>query len=74
MVDILDCKGLMCPMPVVELAKKVKALDIGQEFEMVSDDIGSKEDVPAWCNRTGNQLIDVKEENGTFTYRIRRLK
>lgn len=61
MVDILDCKGEMCPMPVVELAKKVKTLEIGQEFEMVSDDVGSKEDVPAWCKRTGNQLLDVKE-------------
>lgn len=61
-------------MPVVELAKKVKTLEIGQEFEMVSDDVGSKEDVPAWCKRTGNQLLDVKEENGTFTYHIKRLK
>jgi tRNA 2-thiouridine synthesizing protein A len=74
MVDILDCKGLMCPMPVVQLAKKIKAIEIGQELELISDDVGSKEDIPAWCQRTGNQLIEMKESGKTYTYRIKRLK
>jgi tRNA 2-thiouridine synthesizing protein A len=74
MVDILDCKGLMCPMPVVQLAKKIKAIEIGQELELVSDDVGSKEDIPAWCKRTGNQMIEMKESGKVYTYRIKRLK
>lgn len=74
MVDILDCKGLMCPMPVVQLAKKIKAIEIGQELELVSDDVGSKEDIPAWCKRTGNQMIEMKESGKLYTYRIKRLK
>jgi len=61
-------------MPVVQLAKKIKAMEIGQELELVSDDVGSKEDIPAWCQRTGNQLIGTEESGKNYTYRIKKLK
>jgi tRNA 2-thiouridine synthesizing protein A len=71
--ETLDCKGLMCPMPIVKLAKKMKELPVGKVLEMISDDIGSKEDVPAWSKRTNNQLVESREENGVFYYYIKRL-
>lgn len=58
----LDARGLMCPMPIVQLAKKVKELKSGQVLELLADDIGAKEDVPAWCSRTGHQLLKLEEE------------
>jgi tRNA 2-thiouridine synthesizing protein A len=73
-VEILDAKGMMCPMPIVQLAKKIKTMKVGDEVELISDDVGSKEDVPAWCQRTGNQLVEKKEAGGVFTYRIKKLK
>lgn len=74
MVDSLDCKGQLCPMPIVQLTKKIKTMKVGEEMELVADDVGSKEDVPAWCRRTGNELLEAKENNGIFTYRIKKLK
>ncbi len=74
MVEVLDAKGLMCPMPIVQLAKKMKSMKVGEELDLISDDEGSKADVPAWCQRTGNELVAMKEENGVFTYRIKKLK
>lgn len=74
MVEIMDAKGLMCPMPIVQLAKKIKTMKVGDELELIADDVGSKEDVPAWCERTGNQLVEAKESSGVYTYRIRKLK
>lgn len=74
MVEVLDAKGLMCPMPIVQLAKKMKSMKVGDELDLISDDEGSKADVPAWCQRTGNELVDMKEANGVFTYRIKKLK
>lgn len=74
MVEILDCKGLMCPMPIVQLAKKMKTMKVGDEVDLISDDVGSKEDVPAWCQRTGNQLVEKKEAGAVYTYRIKKLK
>jgi len=71
--ESLDCKGLMCPMPIVKLAKKMKELPVGKVLELISDDIGSKEDIPAWCKRTNNQLLEMKEDKGVFYYYIKRL-
>lgn len=70
--EVLDCKGLMCPMPIVKLAKKMKEMKVGDVLELVADDIGSKEDVPAWCKRTGNELLETKEEGGVFRFFIRK--
>lgn len=68
----LDAKGLMCPMPIVQLAKKIKELGPGQVLELLADDIGSKDDVPAWTNRTGNELLAMEEEGGVFRFYIRK--
>jgi len=70
----LDAKGLMCPMPIVQLAKKFKIMKVGDEIELLATDVGSKADVPAWCQRTGNELVEAREENGVYIYRIKKLK
>ena len=70
----LDCSGLSCPMPILKLAKGIKNIDVGQVLEMLATDPGSKTDVPAWCEKTGNEFIESDEEKGTFKYYIRRVK
>jgi tRNA 2-thiouridine synthesizing protein A len=70
--ETLDARGLMCPMPIVKLAKKIKEMKVGEVLELIADDVGSKEDVPAWCKRTGNELLESKDQNGTFRYVIRK--
>lgn len=62
----------MCPMPIMMLAKKIKEIKVGEVLNLIADDIGSKEDVPAWCKRTGNELLEMKEERGVFHYLIRK--
>ncbi|HEY3420004.1 MAG TPA: sulfurtransferase TusA family protein [Methanomassiliicoccales archaeon] len=73
-MEILDCRGLECPLPTVELTKKIKRMKVGEELEMVSNEPNSKLDVPAWCKRTGNQLIDVREEEGHFYFHIKKVR
>lgn len=67
----LDAKGLMCPMPIVQLAKKAKELKSGQVLELLADDVGAKEDVPAWCSRTGHQLLGTETEGKILKFYIR---
>ena len=67
----LDCKGLSCPMPIMKLAKKMKEMETGQVLELLATDPGSKPDVPAWCNKTGNELIESTEDAGVYKYYIR---
>ena len=72
--DTLDAKGLMCPMPIVKLAKKMKEMPVGSVLDLIADDVGSKEDVPAWCKRTGNELLEEKEEGGVFYFYIKKVQ
>jgi len=67
----LDARGLMCPMPIVQLAKKVKEMKSGQVLELLADDVGAKEDIPAWCSRTGNQLVGSEEDGKVLKFYIR---
>ena len=67
----LDARGLMCPMPIVQLAKKVKELSSGQVLELLADDVGAKEDVPAWANRTGHQVVGQEEDGKVFRFYIK---
>ena len=67
----LDARGLMCPMPIVQLAKKVKEMKSGQVLELLADDVGAKEDVPAWSSRTGYTLVGTEEEGKLFKFYIK---
>ncbi|MCE5295968.1 MAG: sulfurtransferase TusA family protein [Euryarchaeota archaeon] len=72
--ETLDARGLMCPMPIVKLSKKIKELPVGKVLELIADDVGSKEDVPAWAKRTGNKLEEMNEEGGAFYFYIRKVQ
>jgi len=68
----LDCKGLSCPMPIIKLAKTMKKMGSGEVLEMLGTDPGSKADVPAWCEKTGNIFLEQTEEAGTFKFYIKK--
>jgi len=70
----LDCIGLYCPMPIFHTAKKLKELEAGQVLEILADDEGIKEDMPAWCRTTGNELLGIKEEAGGYKVYIKKSK
>jgi tRNA 2-thiouridine synthesizing protein A len=53
----LDCKGMLCPMPIVKLAKAIKELAPGQVLLLEATDPGSIPDVVAWATSTGNPLL-----------------
>lgn len=70
----LDCRGLLCPMPIIEVSKAIKSIEVGQILEMVATDPGSKADMEAWVRQTGHKLLDVQEEGGLFKFYVRRSK
>ncbi len=70
---VLDCYGLLCPMPIVKTAAKMKEIAVGQVLEVVSTDEGIKEDMPAWCAATGNEFLGIEGSDGEYKVFIRRL-
>jgi tRNA 2-thiouridine synthesizing protein A len=70
----LDCKGLLCPMPVIKISKAIKTIGLGQILEMQATDPGSRPDMEAWTKQTGHDLVASHEANGVFTFYVRRAK
>ena len=58
----LDCTGMVCPQPIVELAKQKRKMQKDQILEMWADDEGAKRDVPAWCESTGCEFLGAEDE------------
>jgi TusA-related sulfurtransferase len=68
----LDCVGLYCPMPIVKTAAKIKELKVGEVLEVVSDDVGIKQDMPAWAQTTGNAFLGVEESGGEIKVYVKK--
>jgi tRNA 2-thiouridine synthesizing protein A len=68
----LDCKGLLCPMPVVKTKKAINEMAVGEVLEMISTDAGSMPDMHAWAKQTGHELLDAKDEGGLFRFIIKK--
>jgi TusA-related sulfurtransferase len=69
---LVDSLGKACPIPVIELAKAVARLAVGEEVLVLSDDPGSKVDIPVWCRMKGQKLITVEPSERGWLFHIRR--
>ncbi len=70
--SFVDAKGQMCPMPILTLAKAMRTLPTGQVIAIAATDAGAKADIPAWCEKTGNILLNTAEENGVLTFYVQK--
>lgn len=68
----LDCLGKACPVPVIELAKAVAGLQVGETIVVVADDPGAKVDIPVWCRMKRQELVDVAEDVLVFRFTVRK--
>jgi tRNA 2-thiouridine synthesizing protein A len=70
--QVLDAKGLNCPLPILKAKKALKSMEGGKILEVLSTDPGSVADFAAFCRTTGNELVEQSEEGGVWTYLIRK--
>ena len=71
---VLDLKGLLCPMPIVKMAKAIKDIQPGETLEGFATDPGVMADIPAWCRTTGNELVTLEKLDKQFHFIVRRVK
>ena len=67
---ILDVTGKFCPIPVLKARKKMAELDVGDVLVVMATDVGTKKDIPQFCDATGHQLESVQELGSSFVFRI----
>jgi tRNA 2-thiouridine synthesizing protein A len=70
----LDCFGLLCPMPIIQTAKKIKEMKVGEVLEVVSTDEGIKQDMPAWCKMSGQEYLGLEEKDGVYHVYVKKVK
>jgi len=70
--QVLDCKGLQCPLPVIKTAQAIKAIEPGQVLELLATDPGVEPDMKASRSRTRNQRRGLERDGHTYNVLIRR--
>jgi len=70
----LDCVGLYCPMPIAKTSQEIKNMKIGEILEVLADDKGIKQDMPAWCKTTGNECVGIEDTGKEIKVYVKKLK
>jgi tRNA 2-thiouridine synthesizing protein A len=70
--QVLDVKGLTCPMPVLRANKVLRGMQAGARLRILATDRASIADFRAFCHETGHALLAFGEENGVLSFVIRR--
>ena len=68
-MTVVDCTGRPCPIPIIELAKALPTVEVGEILTVLTDDPAAAADIPAWCRMRGQAYEGA---DGT-SYRVRRL-
>ena len=71
--QLLDAKGLNCPLPILKAKKALKDVPAGGTLEVLATDPGSVADFAAFCRTTGNEPIELTQANGTYRFLIKRV-
>jgi tRNA 2-thiouridine synthesizing protein A len=61
---VLDCRRLLCPLPVIRVQDRVAGLSPGDVLEAVCTDPGALNDIPAWCRINGHHVLATRSESG----------
>ena len=68
----IDCKGLSCPEPILRTKMGINELKSGQVLEVLATDPGSINDMAAWSKRTGNPILESKQDGAVFQFFIKK--
>lgn len=68
----VDVKGKMCPQPIMETARAVKAADSGDIIIVEATDVGFYNDIEAWCRKTGNILVSREKRLTIYIAKIKK--
>jgi tRNA 2-thiouridine synthesizing protein A len=75
---LADCKAdatadlvyRVCPMHLLEPAEFLKDLEKGQVLEILTDYDGALDDIPAWCDKYGQEFIGICEQGDEDIYKL----
>jgi tRNA 2-thiouridine synthesizing protein A len=69
--ELLDARGLLCPMPVIRAEERIKQLAPGAVLEVRASDPGVLHDIPSWCRVNGHTVLESREEGDELVVVVR---
>lgn len=69
---VVDATGLVCPGPIVELARTMRTVEPGQIVEVIATDPGILADAPAWAHKMGHVVVGAYSADGRHWFWIRK--
>lgn len=70
--QLLDCKGMACPLPIVKTKKAIEMMNAGEVIEVHATDKGSLADFKSWSDNTGHQYLGTLQDDGILKHFIRK--
>ncbi len=67
----LDCKRMLCPMPVIKVQDKVATMAANEQLQVTCTDPGVMQDIPAWCRINGHTVLETEKTDDEFIITIR---
>ena len=70
--EILDVRGLSCPMPTLKTAKTMKSMAPGRILEVLGTDPGTKKDMPKLAKKSGHEWLGFLDDEGFYRFYLRK--
>ena len=70
----IDARGSFCPGPLMEMIRAIKAAALGEVVGVISNDSGSRTDIPKWAEKAGQELVDVRSAEDGDLILVRKVK
>jgi tRNA 2-thiouridine synthesizing protein A len=72
-MELLDCRGQRCPLPVIALARRLPELPVGGVVRVLADDPAAAVDIPAWCRLREHDFLGASTvDDGAPAFDVRR--
>jgi len=70
-VEEIDARGLICPLPVLRVRKRLQSLPPGGQLRVLTDDPMAAIDLPHFCAEAGHALLlsETVADGHRFTLR-----
>lgn len=72
--EVLDARGLACPMPLLKAKLALNKLKHGERLKVLATDSGSERDFPAFAKLSGHELLVNGNQDGVYTYVIKKVE
>jgi TusA-related sulfurtransferase len=61
---VVDARAMSCPGPLLEAKKAIGTVKVGEVLEIWSGEENTKNDLPRWCDKVGNEFLGALPGDG----------